>query len=280
MAGYVNATANIQAAQTAVQAALGDVTKVIENPVIPMPYTDGVVELPGGLLTPENVLLTEVEVRELTGRDEEVILKARMTGKYSRFMRSLLKAGVVSIGGKEVTDDILDDLLIGDREAIILGIRRATYGDEVELTGVGCQECGTVTDLIVTLDDIPTRSMEDPKKRTYDVPLRKGGFITLRLQTGADQVKVFDNPNITVVAEQNSIILGCCMISRTFPDGKTAFVDSANAARDLGVVDRKALLEVLEKNQPGPRYEDIVHPCGNCGAEVPLSLNVGDLFFR
>jgi hypothetical protein len=81
------------------------------------------------------------------------------------------------LGEHHPNSDLLKTLLIGDREAIILGIRRATYGDD---DGDGRRAVpalwATYVDLNVTLDDIPEKRLDDPiGDVTFFVDLWKGG---------------------------------------------------------------------------------------------------------
>jgi hypothetical protein len=79
--------------------------------------SDTTVELPGGYLNAAGEIIRTAEVRELTGKDEELISKTNNLGKA---ILTILQLGTVKIGNELATDKILDELLVGDRDAIIL----------------------------------------------------------------------------------------------------------------------------------------------------------------
>ena len=87
--------------------------------------SDNVVTLPGGYINATGEVITEAEVRELNGRDEEEISKASSLGKV---LLAILKRGTVRVGDEQVTEDLLDRLLSGDRDMLLLGIFKATFG--------------------------------------------------------------------------------------------------------------------------------------------------------
>jgi hypothetical protein len=90
--------------------------------------SDTLVHLPAGYIMPDGEVAKTAEVRELTGKDEELIGKTN--GGFSALF-TVLRQAVVKIGDVPATDAILDSLLIGDRDALLLGIYKATFGVEV-----------------------------------------------------------------------------------------------------------------------------------------------------
>jgi hypothetical protein len=128
----------------------GDVAPVA-LPDISFP-TDGPVTLPGGLVTYDEddneQTVKQAEVVELNGVAEEALAKARNSDNIADYVATLLRHGVATLGGKKASDDSLDELLQGDREYLVLEIRRATYGDEIELGTVQCEKCEEEFDLM------------------------------------------------------------------------------------------------------------------------------------
>lgn len=115
------------------------------------------VKLPGGLIE-NGELITTVEVRELNGVDEEAIAKASTTGKA---LNILLQRGLVKVGSREATLADLDNLLSGDRDAILIGIRKITFGKTMEFSIV-CGNCAVEQPVSIDLeDDVPVKKMAD-----------------------------------------------------------------------------------------------------------------------
>lgn len=226
------------------------------------------VQLPGGYITPERAVVRTAEVRELNGLDEEAIAKAGSTAKA---LMTVLERGLVSIGDKPATRDDLSALLSGDRDAILLGIRKVTFGNTSEFVGF-CNQCEQPREFEVDLTkDVEVKELENPlAERTWKVKI-KAGYATLSLPNGLTQRKVMENANKTV-AELNTLILNGCLVSVN--DSPI----TPSTVLELGISDRETLIkEIVEKN-PGPRLGEVSKACQACGEEVDLPLSLAALF--
>lgn len=227
--------------------------------------------LPGGLLKDDGSLIVECEVRELTGEDEEHLAKALVNKNQGRLIAALLERGVVSVGAEKANQHLLKSLLIGDRDTLLLAIRKATYGHELDLE-FNCPVCGESMKVLYDLDvDVPIHTLEDPHKRTWSRSLRKGGEVTLRLPTGYDQEAILEQKLNT--AESNSLLLFKCI--ETINGQK---VKDISQVQKMGVVDRSRLLKFIMNTQPGPHYEEVKQTHEECGEEFPLVISLADLF--
>lgn len=214
-------------------------------------------------------------VRELTGVDEEAL--ARAGTNWPEFLRVLVDRGTESIGGRPMTRDMAGELLIGDREALILAVRKVTFGNEIEFSDFICPYCGESTELTVDLNDIPYRHL-DPSHDgdEYVVDLRRGVQATVVLPRAADQDVVLGNQDLTA-AEQNTLMLSRCV--RSISSAVVGRLDvTTELVRDLGWADRKTILQFLDDTQPGPRYSEMSFTHEPCGREVPLPVSVAALF--
>ena len=227
------------------------------------------VSLPGGYVTANNEVIKTAEVRELNGMDEELIAKA---GSAAKAFNVLLQRGLVKIGQDDVNKDSIDNLLSGDRDAILIAIRRATFGDTIELN-VNCPECKTPQSLSVHLEfDVPVKKLENPlEDRTFIVETKQGP-VGVALPTGLVQRRLVDNMEKTP-AEINTVLLAGCILS---VDGRPSA--GASTALSLGMADRdKVLTAILERN-PGPRLGEVKKACQACGEDIDLPLSLTDLF--
>lgn len=230
----------------------------------------GQVELPGGWIAPDGSLQTKAIVTELTGRAEEKLARIDPMSNMPLFLQTMVQSALESIGGHEPTPEMLRDLLIGDREMLILGIRSATYGNEVQMHIV-CPQCGAEEDIGVELDkDIPVKKMETPSVREYDVELRRGSVAKVVPATAGLQDEIWDIKKSA--AEMKTATLGWCVKSI---DGAAV---NHQTVLDLGMGDRKIILDFLADLQPGPDYEGVRLPCEACGQEFALVLDLADLF--
>ena len=258
---------------------LNSLTKKVLQSLTPAPVIDDMpdthVTLPAGLISDGRVL-QDAQVQELTGEHEERLAKSRISNNPAKYVNTLLQCGVVSIGDKTITPALLDTLLQGDLDMLMLGIRRATFGDEFEVFEVQCPNCQELNDLTLNLKDIPIISLEDPEVREFVVKLRKGRKAKIQFPTGAIQNDIFKNQ--LTVPEMNSLTLSECVISFIEVDGTERMSNGLTDVKSLGLADRKTLQDYIYNKQPGPRYDKVTALCSSCEGEVPVPLNVGVLF--
>lgn len=215
----------------------------------------------------------DAEVRELNGYDEEAIAAAGAGSVPQKVVETLLTRGVVSVGSEPMTRKLAGELLIGDRELLIMAIRRATFGDTLDFERLPCSNCGELVDLTVPLAAIPFVHLDDPEQAEYEVPLRKGATAVVRMPTGEDQEQVFNVRNNR--AKQDSVILSRCVLRLVQADGTEVH---RPPAQSLNMADRQTILQFLVDRQPGPRLADFTFTHETCGEEVPLPINLAVLF--
>ena len=228
------------------------------------------VTLPGGFITKEGTLVKYAEVRELTGLDEEAIAKA---GSPSRALLVMLQRGLVSIGTEDADKQDLERLLSGDRDSILIGIRKVTFGPSAEFS-LTCPHCRTDLDVVVDLDkDIPYRHLDDPiNDRTFEYVSKKHGVIQVSLPTGSTQRKLMENTDKTI-AELNTILLSGCVDS---VNGVASM--GAPTVLKLGMADREQIVNEIVKRTPGPRLGEVTTSCEACGEQIAMPLALTDLF--
>jgi 5,10-methenyltetrahydromethanopterin hydrogenase len=233
---------------------------------IPLP-PDSVVELPGGLFDPFDGVTTTAEIRELTGADEEVIARIGDPGKA---LLTILERATVKVGDKKADKETLDALLAGDREAILLAIRIATFGQEVKV-GPVCPKCGEDQTFEIDLKkDVEMKTLDDGD-RTFTLTC-KAGKVVVNLPTGGAQ-KALVNATNKNAAELDTILLKSCVESI---DGNP--VVNIQQIKDLGLKDRRDLIKAITDRNPGPQLSEIKKTCKACDSEVSLPLTLADLF--
>jgi hypothetical protein len=266
MENHINAADNAGLAADLIAKATTE-EKVVE-PALITPPSDTLVTLPGGYVSATGEVLKTVEVRELNGRDEEMIIRA---GTSARMFSAILSRGTVMVGDQKVTEEILDNLLVGDRDAILLGIHRATFGSEAELFTwcEGCRDTKTVQ--VDTRSDLKEKILVDQNDRTFTVKGKKSEFL-VKLPTGVVQKKIMSDPDLNP-AEQISVLLENTVLEI---DGRN--VISPAQVQAMSVPDRRKIaLEIAERN-PGPQFDDIKLNCPDCESEVTVPISLGALF--
>jgi len=246
------------------QQAMEDPEKVITSRA----PSDTTVDLPGGYVSQDGTVVKTAEVRELNGADEEAISKA---GSKAKALGVLLQRGLVKVGTEDATKDMLDSLLSGDRDAILLGIRKVTFGDELKAMA-HCYACNEDQEIVVVLsEDVPVRLLDESKGRTWLVETKKGP-VGVALPTGLVQKKLMDNADKTA-AEINTLLLAGCVLS---VDGAPSM--GAHTVLSLGMTDRANIVDEIIDNNPGPRLGEVKKACRACGENMNLPLSLLDLF--
>jgi hypothetical protein len=246
----------------------------------PEPLASDLVTLPGGLVV-DGELITHARVKELTGADEEAIARASVSLNPFHFINTLLECGVVQIGDlhPKKTRELLKKLLVGDRDALIMGIRRCTYGDDIEVEEWTCPECQINSNLSIPLDDIPVRKLETPGDPELDVDLRKGRVARIALANGADQLAVFENKKLNL-KERDTLLIERTLISIREVDGtvNTVVGYSHGTAVAMNMGDRNKILKKLATCQPGPQFGEVKFVHDACAKEVTVAVGIGDMF--
>lgn len=243
---------------------------------------DGSVTLIAGYVDPSGNRFTNAEVRELRGRDEEMLARAWATGDMVRYIDAILKVGVVRVG--EVTDEkelakALDTLLLGDRDLLVMQVRRLAYGDTMRLE-VKCPFCEADFTVDYSFsDDVPLKPFTvegsgDRSQRVFDIELPSGSVAEIRLVDGKAQKVVYAPENLKKTGEElNTLLLKELVVSidNVPTRGAAPFLD-------MPTRDRRHLLNWLGENQPGPQYDDVKQECPDCTREFPLVMTLGVMF--
>lgn len=245
-----------------INAALQDPVPVIG------PSTDPVVQLLRGYMGEKTAI-----VREMTGADEEYLssLESRSALPYPEYVSALLKRTVVSIGNIQVkkTPEVIDDLIVADRDLLFLGVVKATYGSvrEYHLT---CPHCSDSIDMSVNIDeDFPLQGTEEDAIKPVAVVLKSGDEILFDLPKGSDAKYVGKKGK--TLAEQNTLMISRC--------ANVTHHDKEAWARSLNIADRNKIVSAILDVKIGPKPGEVNDPCPHCGEQIILPLDWVSLLF-
>lgn len=159
--------------------------------------------LPGGYWDPSGCLHREFELSALTGREEELLVRGGRT-QSAAVVTEVLSRCVLRLGEiSPVPPDVTRRLLVGDRQYLLLQLRRATFGDLVHAELI-CpwSDCGTQVSVDFPIADVP---VEEPPCRaalhtmtlsaaavTAGADLGGDGEVCFRLPDGSDQEELSD----------------------------------------------------------------------------------------
>lgn len=231
-------------------------------------------DLPLGLFT-NGVHKKEVQLRELTGADEELMAKAKDT---SEFFDLVIALGTVSVDDFDLTKLAVSErqgwlrtLLVGERDQLFLAVARCTFGDtrEIAFTCSICSEKQEVT--LILSEDFKPKEV-DLDGETYEYETSRGDKLLYRLVTGDDQREALSRKGASV-AEQNSIVLSRVILKLN----NGLVVDAMAYVRSLSMKDRNNLLADLVNRQPAIDL-GVTTNCTACGSEQILNLGWGDIF--
>jgi hypothetical protein len=219
---------------------------------------------------------TTAVVKELTGEDEEALaaLDADDDLLYAQYMAALLKRSVVTIGNIKVSEkpDIIDALILGDRDSLFLATVRATYGENREYE-MNCPHCKKSNDVLIEMSEFPVKKPKGNPQEPIVVTLRNGTKQKFRLVSGKDSQTV--GKRAKSIPEQNTILISRCAVwdADNKPD------DVEKWAKNLGMKDRALIIDKLLEAQPGPEIKEVEAHCAHCEKPFPIALNWASLLF-
>jgi hypothetical protein len=117
-----------------------------------------------------------VDIYQITAKHEDILSN-----------QNLIKKGVVL---DEFLKSIMDDLLVGDKNAIFIAARISAYGSDYTIN-VKCKECGETVSVIVSLDQIKHKqyNISDVKvgENKFNFTLPSGKNVVYKLLTQKDE---------------------------------------------------------------------------------------------
>ena len=276
MTQMIDAGQNPELANSLIASAVAETPAAAEVVVPPIDrQPDCNVTLLAGLINQlEGTTTTDAVVRELTGADEEVISSPTVARSTAKFLQAVTGRGTVSIGEGKPKGAEFDGLLIGDRDLLLIAIRKVTYGPEVELQTV-CPYCGDEDkEFVYDLNDVEVRPLARVEDALYGFTLElpSGRTAKVSLPRAADQDALLTSTGKNL-AELDTLMLSRIVFQL---DGDIVIGDAK--LRNLSVKDRRALLKEVNERTPGPRLGEAKRTCRACEKEFDLGIGLLDIF--
>lgn len=229
----------------------------------------GIYELPCGWISPEGELVTAVKVRELTGREEDILASSSTPEhlKLNAILTNCVEA-VGSITDRQKISQILLDLTSGDRVFLLFMIRLVTLGPLYPFA-VTCPECSKENQPDVDLTQLEKKPMVDHLKRVFAVDLPSGKKVTWRVMNGRDDNAAAKSTKKDDLLSQN------LLVRVTEIEGVLATMESV---KSLGWSDRNFLREQFEEIEGGIDLTT-TNTCASCQHEWDVQLDAGQLGF-
>lgn len=211
--------------------------------------------MPGGLVLDDGRRLGRAELRPLTGREEEWLTQHAGTPS-AQTATKLLSACFVRLDDLAVDSDVISKLLVGDRDYLILQLRRMTLGDRFAAV-FSCPECKRAMDVEFLAQDI---SIEPRPQSAAIYTLHGERVVHYRLPNGADQEAVMDLSPGDAVEE----LLARCVID----DGGIP----------LSAEERDAVIAEMDRLAPQIDLE-LDLSCPECGYSFTTPFDCTSFFF-
>jgi len=214
-------------------------------------------ELPGGLVPGQGRLLTKAVLRPLSGREEEWLADMSNAPSATRVTR-LLSSCLVSLSGEPITTGLVRKLLVGDRDYLMLQLRRLTLGDEVNAV-LNCPACSAPMDVSFRVSETPVAWRS--QKAAWHEMAWSDRVIRFRLPTGGDQEELLGiDPQ-----DAAEMLLDRCLLD----DGGLT----------LSSEERGAVVDEMERRAPQVDVElDLI--CPECSHSFVAPFDATAFFFE
>lgn len=227
-----------------------------EVPIPPIPqqnfpFATEIITLPSkGLVYPEGSVLAkgEVTMKLLTAKEEDILTSTNLIRKgivLDKLLESILVDSNVNI----------NDLVIGDKNAILIAARILAFGPEYKVTVTDPQENEPV-EVSVDMSQLNTKEIDDSKlnrKNEYDFVLPKSGTqIKFKIMTHGDEVAVSKDveASLKIMKQGNDIQARYRRLIVEVNGNRDAGYISNFVANQLLAADSKALRKHMNQISP------------------------------
>jgi hypothetical protein len=233
--------------------------------------------LPGGYVDDEGVTHGEVELAPVTGLEEELLDSVGPAACSASVVTALLSRCVVRLGKlAPVPTSLIQDLLVGDREFLMLKLRELTFGKKLKaVLFCGNANCAESMDVMLNLDDL-TPDGKPVTDRVFKVEVADEGegntfVIEFRLPTGADQEAVADSLEDDAESAVNRLL------ARTITRVNDNSSVSEQTVADLPA---RALKEIEDRMEELGSFitVELESACVECGRPFLTHLDVTSFF--
>jgi len=216
--------------------------------------------LPGGLVLEEGRCLRTAVLRPLTGDEEEWLAEHPRT-PTALAVTHILSACLVRLDDVAVTKNLVRQLLVGDRDYLVLQLRRLTLGDDFQAVSA-CPACDAKMDVTLKGSEIPVEChVQQAANSSIHLadPQPSGRTVSFRLPRGGDQEAALGMADDPVQA-----ILERCIVD-----------DGGN---HLSPAEREAVIEAMEQMAPEVEVE-LDLSCPECGKTFVVHFDTTAFFF-
>lgn len=238
-------------------------------------------DLLAGYVDKDGVTHKTFTIREMTGADEEYVNRADIKTNGAKVSTALLSRCVLSVGtltrksvgNPKAWENIFKEMLTGDRDIILLALRKESIGDTIEVTHT-CPnpDCKAKLKTEVSIDELDILEFDGLREIPFELPKgykdRKGVVHKTGIMRRPNGL---DGELLTPLAKNNIAKAETLLLTRIckFDDG--TYIDESVMA-SLSLKDRNYLQNLLNDHQFGVDMTlDVM--CDRCGEYFKGNLN-------
>ena len=239
--------------------------------------------LPGGYVDVEGNLHRKIDVVPLSGREEE-LLASSCNSETASLVTTVLSRCVRRIGNiSPVSEQVARNLLVADRQYLLLKLREVTFGDRVSAS-ILCPwpDCGKRVSIAFSVADIPFVESQEKGplfKRTMSPEAAPPGEdslmsreIIFRLPSGEDQEVV------SPLLSQNEAMALTTLLSRCVIQIGDMDHPGPEAMANLPSLTRMEIERHMESTAPKIQME-MDAGCPECGRQFIIPFDPQAIFF-
>lgn len=218
-----------------------------------------------------------LEIRAMTAKEED-ILTSRALLKKGTAITELIRSCIMD---KSVN---VSDLLVGDRNALMVAVRITGYGAEYPVD-LECPECDAKTQHVFNLGELPLRRLSiDPVAENnnlfeFVLPVSKKN-VKFKFLTGRDEddmAAMAEKQKKHALGNESAVTTGL-QYAIVSVEGVTDRSKIANFVKNMPAMDSRALRAYIRENEPGIVMKQDV-ACEKCGHSEEVDMPLGVNFF-
>jgi hypothetical protein len=223
-------------------------------------WLESSVALPGGILSGDDGSsyrrCRSAVIRPLSGHEEAWLAGNRQLPN-AMIVTRLLNSCVLAIDGEPAPSSVAQRMLVGDRDYLLLQLRRVTLGDRL-LAVINCPACESKMDIDLDTASVPVEWRPQLELRhSVDVADR---IVSFRLPTGSDQEAVVGLDSEEAVTE---------LFRRSIID---------DGGSPLTTEEQLVVIAAMEKVAPEV-FVELELTCPECAHEFVRPFDIASFFF-
>lgn len=231
----------------------------------------GVYLLPFGYVDQAGKVHKEVELREMTGVEEDILASLKVPPR--RRIERILTNCIERIGDytdKQAIERILQELCQSDRATLLVWLRCLSL-DPVYEFETSCPRCDEKNKVKVELDKLDIAQAKDPTRKVHEVALPSGKTAKMKVLLGKDEPQ----RDLLVEKSKDEILSVNILVRLVELDGRPP---SKDAVKSLSWKDRNFLRNFIDEIEGGIET-DVSWKCRTCESEFTIMVDIGQRGF-